>query len=84
MKKEEEDFNKSMRQAGPYLNLGLQLVIPIIGGAFLGVWLDGRNNSSPTWALVCSLSGIVIGFYGFFRTIYRNEKQEQSNKRNGK
>lgn len=66
---------KIIRELAPYLNLGLQMVIPIAGGVFLGVWLDNKNQSSPLWTLLFALLGIVVGFYTFFKTVLKKKKK---------
>ena len=42
--------------------LGLVLVLPIIGGAYLGAWLDSlATGYSMNWTLNLLLLGVVIG-----------------------
>lgn len=42
--------------------LGLLFVLPVIGGAYLGVWIDSRfEGYSVGWTLGLSVLGIVIG-----------------------
>lgn len=42
--------------------LGLVFVIPMVGGAYLGHWLDSFSNSySIRWTLSMLFLGIVIG-----------------------
>jgi ATP synthase protein I len=42
--------------------LGLLLVLPVIGGAYLGRWLDGMASGySIRWTISCIFLGLVIG-----------------------
>jgi ATP synthase protein I len=42
--------------------LGLMLVLPIVGGAYLGSWLDGHvSGFSFSWTISLILIGIVVG-----------------------
>lgn len=42
--------------------LGLLLVLPIVGGAYLGSWLDGRlPGYSQSWTLSLLLLGVLLG-----------------------
>ena len=59
------------RKSGPYLNLGFGLAVPIILGAFLGHWLDGKWGTGPALTLVGIVVGMVAGFYNFFRVVLR-------------
>ena len=42
--------------------LGLLFVLPVIGGAYLGQWLDGRAAGYSThWTVSLILAGVVLG-----------------------
>lgn len=42
--------------------LGLLFVLPVIGGTYLGLWLDSRSSGySVHWTLGLILVGILIG-----------------------
>jgi ATP synthase protein I len=40
--------------------LGLLVAVPVVGGAYLGVWLDERFGSY-LFTLLCILAGVGIG-----------------------
>ncbi len=47
--------------------LGLLLVIPIVGGAYLGRWLDSLNPQFGTrWTVSCIVLGVVTGTWNIF------------------
>jgi ATP synthase protein I len=42
--------------------LGLVFVLPVVGGAYLGHWLDGlARGYSVRWTMSCLLLGVFIG-----------------------
>lgn len=62
-------LSKSMHEMGPYLNLGMQMIIPILLFTYLGYWLDNKYDASPLWILIFSMFGLVVAFYQFFKTV---------------
>jgi F0F1-type ATP synthase assembly protein I len=57
------------RAAWAYAGLGFEIVVPIVLGALLGWWLDGRWGTAPWLLLAGLLLGIGAGFYNFFRAV---------------
>ena len=48
--------------------LGLLFVVPIVGGAYLGRWLDSlAAGYSVRWTISLIVLGIVVGAYNVFR-----------------
>lgn len=47
--------------------LGLVLVLPIVGGAYLGHWLDGMMPEySMRWTLSLLFVGLVVGVFNVY------------------
>ncbi|MGR9052350.1 MAG: AtpZ/AtpI family protein [Gammaproteobacteria bacterium] len=47
--------------------LGLVMVLPIVGGAYLGHWLDGMMPEySMRWTLSLLFVGLVIGVFNVY------------------
>lgn len=47
--------------------LGLVMVLPIIGGAYLGHWLDSITSGySMRWTLGLLIAGIVVGLFNVY------------------
>ena len=47
--------------------LGLMLVLPMIGGVYLGHWLDGRMGGySMRWTLGLLFAGLAIGIFNVY------------------
>lgn len=62
IKKSRQEKTSILAQTLYLGTLGLVLVLPIIGGAYLGFWLDSRTNGySSHWTLSLLLLGVFIG-----------------------
>lgn len=47
--------------------LGLVFVLPIVGGAYLGRWLDGlAEGYSVRWTTSCILLGVFVGMLNVY------------------
>jgi len=54
--------------------LGLVFVLPMVGGAFLGRWLDERlAGYSVRWTLSLLFLGLALGAYSVYHLIKRHE-----------
>jgi len=73
--KAKSDLEKVLKEISPYMNLGLQMIIPIGMGAVAGWYLDKRFDTNPLCILILSMFGIVVGFYIFFRTVMKTKKK---------
>lgn len=51
------------------IGIGFSLAFWIVGGAFLGDWLDGKFDTAPLWTLVLLALGMLIGFYDAYRRL---------------
>lgn len=50
--------------------LGLLLVLPVVGGAYLGRWLDGMvSGYSIRWTISCIFLGLIIGGFNVYLLI---------------
>lgn len=46
---------------------GWLLVVPVVGGAYLGRWLDARHaGGGQSWTLTLILIGLGVGIYNFW------------------
>jgi F0F1-type ATP synthase assembly protein I len=69
-KKDKNQFNSNLfKDYAPYLGLGIQLAATIIIMVFVGIWLDGKFNTSPYLTLVFSFLGIFTGMYHFIKSV---------------
>lgn len=78
---DESSLNKSFKQAGPYLGLGVQLAATIVILILAGSWLDGKFNSSPWFTLVLGLFGGFAGTYNLIKTVIEIGKKQDAEKK---
>ena len=57
------------------LAAGTQLVVSVLGGCFLGLWLDARWKTSPWFLLIGTLAGIGVGLYSLIREFSPAQKR---------
>ena len=62
MKQAEHDRPTLLAQTVFLGTLGLLLVLPVVAGAYLGLWLDGLHEDyTVRWTLGCILLGVGLG-----------------------
>jgi len=62
MRKAEKDRPTLIGQTIYLGTLGLLFTLPVVGGAYLGRWLDGlQPGYSTRWTVGCIVLGIFIG-----------------------
>ena len=67
MNQAEKDRPNLLSQTVYIGTLGLVMVLPIVGGAYLGHWLDGLvAGYSMRWTLSLLFSGVVVGFFNVY------------------
>ncbi len=61
-RKADEERSTLLGQTVYVGTLGLLFVLPIVGGAYLGVWLDGlATGYSVRWTVSLILLGVFVG-----------------------
>lgn len=61
-----------LRGIGTFGMIGWSIVVPTVGGAFLGMWLDGIAPQGFSWTLALILGGVVLG--GFIAAAWINKE----------
>lgn len=68
MKQAEHDQHTVLAQSVFLGTLGLVFVLPVIGGAYLGRWLDGMvEGYSMRWTLSLLFLGLLVGAFNVYR-----------------
>ncbi len=67
--KKPERFSSTLRQIGPFLNLGSLLAGCVLLGVGLGYALDRYFDTQPWLLLAGSMLGVGSGFYHFFKVV---------------
>lgn len=73
MKKAEQERPTLLAQTVYVGTLGLLFVLPVVGGAYLGHWLDKMASGYSTrWTISLIITGVVVGLINVYLFI-RNE-----------
>ncbi len=72
-----------MREAAPFLGLGVQLAAVVLVFYFIGSWADGRLNTSPWLMIVGVMVGVTGGLIQFLRTVSGLTKKDSTNSDGG-
>jgi len=59
---------------GRYGSVGIELVLSILIGVFVGKWIDEKYAGARGWV---TIAGLVVGVYAGFRQVFRAAKQIQ-------
>jgi F0F1-type ATP synthase assembly protein I len=74
-KKTENDSGSKFNSVGPLLGVGSQLAVTMVAFVLIGKYIDDKNNTHPTWTMIFSFLGIIIGLYSFLKTIFSMHKK---------
>ncbi len=71
----EEEYKKpkSFSKSSIGTEVGFSVVVPIVGGVFLGVYLDKKFGLSPRLTLSFLFLGVMVGFINIFRIVSQNK-----------
>lgn len=61
--------DKTWYYLGLFGEIGFSIAIPIVGGAFLGRYIDDRLSTYPRATLILLLGGVVLSFVVLFQTV---------------
>jgi F0F1-type ATP synthase assembly protein I len=64
---EEKDIFRSLTFA---TQVGVMVVVSILGCLFLGLWIDGKLHSSPWATLTLIAVGTLVAIVGTYRLVY--------------
>lgn len=75
MRKAERDRPTLLGQTIYLGTLGVVLVLPVVGGAYLGRWLDElASGYSLRWTLSLLSLGVVIGAFNVYWLVKENDR----------
>ncbi|HOJ17895.1 MAG: AtpZ/AtpI family protein [Ignavibacteriales bacterium] len=77
---QKNDIQKTIRDAAPYLGLGVQLAATVVIFVLIGDWIDTKSETKPLFLTVFSLFGISIGIYTLIKTVLELEKRKKNEK----
>ncbi len=56
---------------GGVLDVGFSLIIPMLGGTFLGIYLDKRFGATPKFTLLLLFLGLILGTVNVYRLMVK-------------
>jgi F0F1-type ATP synthase assembly protein I len=63
-----------------FAGVGLQLAVCIIGGLYLGQWLDRRFSTAPWMLFIGVFGGAALGIYSMYRKLMAAQAREEAAK----
>jgi F0F1-type ATP synthase assembly protein I len=66
--KQSGSFN-ALREAAPYLGLGLEMAVTLLAALGAGYWVDGKLGTRPAFMFVGGILGIGLALYSFVKTV---------------
>ena len=79
MSKPERDRDKERSKfwqlAVTMASLGWSLVLPIVGGAFLGHYLDQITDQGVKWTVGLLFLGVALAFYNLYYILFRESNK---------
>jgi predicted F0F1-ATPase subunit len=56
-------------------SLGWSLVVPIVGGALLGNYLDRITGQEFTWTIGLLFGGVAMSLYNLYHILYKETRE---------
>lgn len=87
--KEERKLKAQGRNKSVWSGLGLfgmvgwSIVVPTLGGAALGIWLDKNYKQSFSWTLTLLLVGLMLGCILAWNWVQKENKEIHKNDEDG-
>lgn len=57
--------------------IGISMIVPIIGGVYIGRWLDSRFNTQPIFLFVSIVTGVIVAFMNLFKVATKDIKRDK-------
>jgi len=62
--------------------IGWSVVVPTLGGAALGIWLDNRHPGRHSWTLMLLVIGLVIGCLNAWHWVDKEDREMREDQEN--
>lgn len=74
--------NKALKELSPYLTLGIEFAFSVLLFVLLGIWVDGKFDTSPIFTVGLILFSVIGGFVRMFVKInYLGKQSDRNNSR---
>ena len=61
------------------MDIAIEMLIPIVGALFLGMWLQNEYGMSPLWTVLLAILGMVAGIWIVYKRHVLNRRQYLKN-----
>jgi F0F1-type ATP synthase assembly protein I len=75
--REMAEQQKALQETGPYMTLGIQLVLTILAFFGIGYWLDHHFKTGSLWTAIFAGFGAFSSLTYFVVTVMRLQKQDE-------
>ncbi|MFC2131800.1 AtpZ/AtpI family protein [Bacteroidota bacterium] len=65
-----------IKELAPYTTLGIQLVLTIVLGAYIGWLIDDKFETAPIFLIVLTFFGAFAGMVTFIKTVLKRSKKK--------
>jgi len=62
--------------------IGWSVVVPTLGGAALGIWLDNHHPGPHSWTLTLLIIGLVIGCLNAWHWVDKEDREMREDQEN--
>lgn len=76
-----KDYVSTLRNAAPYMDLGLRFAAAAVIAGGAGYWLDGKLATYPLFMILGIMLGGTAGFINLYRTVMRITQSESQRKK---
>ena len=73
---EKEEQRKRQAQDLAASSIGIQFVLTVVLGAFLGMWLDKKFGTTPWLTLILILLGLFAGMWNAYQVAVKQDKKD--------
>lgn len=73
----QEDEARGVSLLAQVTTLAWNLVIPIVGGALLGSYLDNRGTGGTSWTLSLLVLGVIVAFSNLYNLYIEHGKSQE-------
>jgi F0F1-type ATP synthase assembly protein I len=63
---------------GQFAGLGLQMAVSIVGGLYLGQWVDRKIGTDPGFLIIGVFLGAGLSFYSMYRKLMAAQAREDA------
>ena len=71
---------KGLQYVAFVTQLGMNMALPIVGGIYVGAYLDQKFSTGSAFLIVGTLLGVFVGVAGIYRLIARKLSKKPTKK----